>query len=416
MRHRHVLLGLLPGLLSSVCFAQGTASDWLQWRGPQRDGYVAGDAVWPDRLDESTLVEMWSVNLQPSYSGPIVSGDRVFVTETLNEEREVVRAFNRNTGEQLWVTDWEGSMTVPFFAAENGSWIRATPACDGERLYVAGMRDLLVCLDVNNGDILWQVNFMEQFDTPLPQFGGVSSPLIDGDYIYIQAADGLCKLNKLTGEVVWRVLQDFSQAGDSAFSSPAIVTIDGRRQLAVQMRTMLAGVDLDSGEVLWSIEVPAFRGMNILTPTLIGDALFTSSYGGGTFLYGISRDAEQFQVALEWEDKRNEGYMSSPLLIDGFLYLHLKNQRFTCLDPATGESLWTTTPYGKYWSMVTNGDRILALDQRGDLRLIEPSPDEFNLLDERQLTSIEAWAHLAVAGDQVLVRDLERLTVYRWRE
>ena len=30
----------------------------------------------------------------------------------------------------------------------------------------------------------------------------------------------------------------------------------------------LAGVDPESGDVLWSQEVPAYRGMNILTPTV----------------------------------------------------------------------------------------------------------------------------------------------------
>lgn len=388
----------------------------INGRGPTRDGHIASSEAWPESLDESTLTQMWSVGLGSGYSGPIVVGDRVFVTETLNEDREVVRAFDRNTGEQLWITDWAGAMSVPFFAASNGSWIRATPACDGERLYVAGMRDLLVCLDVENGDIVWQVDFMEKFDTPLPAFGFVCSPLIDGDFVYVQAGGGLCKLNKLTGEVVWRVLDDGGGMDGSAFSSPTIVTLEETRQMAVQTRTSLVGVDLENGETLWSVDVPTFRGMNILTPTLVNDAMFTSSYGGGTFMYGVTLAGESFEVASKWTDNRNEGYMSSPVLIDGYLYLHLRNQRFTCIDPATGEARWTTTPYGKYWSMVVNGNRILALDERGDLLLIAASPEEFQLVSERHVASSESWAHLAVSGNQVFVRDLERLAVYRWAD
>ncbi len=108
--------------------------------------------------------------------------------------------------------------------------------------------------------------------------------------------------------------------------------------------------------------------------------------------------------------------MSTPVVINGHAYLHLRNQRFTCIDLATGESKWTTKPYGKYWSMVANGDRILALDQRGEILLIHATPEKFELVDSRKLTDDETWAHLAVAGDEVFVRELNAMTVYRWSD
>ena len=46
----------------------------------------------------------------------------------------------------------------------------------------------------------------------------------------------------------------------------------------------------DDGRVLWRHAVKAFRGMNILPPTAVGDEVFTSSYGGGAFLFSIDRD------------------------------------------------------------------------------------------------------------------------------
>ena len=45
----------------------------------------------------------------------------------------------------------------------------------------------------------------------------------------------------------------------SAFSSPIIATIHGKRQLITQTRTKLAGIDLDSGEVLWDYTVKALE-------------------------------------------------------------------------------------------------------------------------------------------------------------
>lgn len=71
----------------------------------------------------------------------------MFTTETREQKREIVTAFERGSGKELWRTEWEGTVRVPFFAKSNGDWIRATPACDGESPFVAGMRDVLVCLD-----------------------------------------------------------------------------------------------------------------------------------------------------------------------------------------------------------------------------------------------------------------------------
>ena len=39
---------------------------------------------------------------------------------------------------------------------------------------------------------------------------------------------------------------------------------------------------------------------------------------------------------------------------------------------------------------------------------------EFELLDQREITDAETWAHLAVAGDQLFVRELNALTAFRW--
>ena len=107
--------------------------------------------------------------------------------------------------------------------------------------------------------------------------------------------------------------------------------------------------------------------------------------------------------------------MSTPVVIDGHAYLHLRNKRFTCVDLATGKQKWTTTPYGQYWSLVAQGDLILALDQRGELLLIHANPEKFDLLDSRKISQQETWGHLAVCGGQVFVRELQRISVFRWQ-
>ena len=411
---RSIAFFLFAVLLSCQTIpAAEPAETWPQWRGPNRDGFSPGPE-WPDSLAEDRLSLQWRVELGPGYPGPIVAADRVFVAETENEENEIVRALDRATGKELWRTSWPGAMSVPFMAKRNGDWIRSTPAYDGESLYVAGMRDVLVCLDAESGKERWRVDFMKEFKTPLPAFGFVCAPLVVGDYVYVQAGAGFCKVDKRTGKVAWRVLVDAGGMFGSAFSSPVYVPILGREQLVVQTRQKMAGVDADSGEVLWSMDIPAFLGMNILTPTVIGDSVFTASYGGGSRLLKFERADDKIKPIVAWKASF-QGYMSNPVVIDGHAYLHMRNQRFTCVDLSDGKQKWTTKPYGEYWSLVARGDKILALDQRGELFLIRATPKKFDLVDSRKISDQETWGHLGIAGDEVFVRELKAVSAYRWR-
>ena len=123
--HR-LILGIC-GLILCAGFATGAEAPapWPQWRGPHRDGQVLGPA-WPDSLQGERLKPLWRVKLGPGYSGPLVAADRVFVTETRGNTREVVLALRRDTGDKLWEASWKGSISVPFFAKSNGDWIRST--------------------------------------------------------------------------------------------------------------------------------------------------------------------------------------------------------------------------------------------------------------------------------------------------
>ncbi len=393
----------------SAAFA---ADAWPQWRGPDRDGQVAG-TTWPDSLSEGRLTLRWSVDQGPSYSGPIVVGDRVFVTETKDKKFEVVRALDRGTGKQLWETEWEGSTTVPFFAAANGSWIRSTPVYSEGRLYVAGIRDLLVCLDAESGQVVWRLDFVAETGSGVPSFGCASSPLVYEGHVYIQAGSSLAKVNQDSGDIVWQTLKDNGGMMGGAFSSPVVAELHGQTQLVVQTRAKLAGVDPADGAVLWSEEIPAFRGMNIVPPTVLGNRIFTSSYGGRSLMFEVTRQEDSWSIREVWNHK-SQGYMSSPMVVDGHIYLHLRNQRLVCLNAETGEACWTTEPFGKYWSMVANGKRLLALDQTGQLLLIEASPEEFKLVG-RQTVAEDSWAHLGISGNELFVRDLKAMKVFQWQ-
>lgn len=388
---------------------------WPQWRGPTRDGVVTGPA-WPAKLEGDTLKQVWRVEkLGPSYSGPVVAADRVFTTQTVDKKTEVVTAHDRKTGKELWKVSWEGSITVPFFAAKNGSWIRSTPAYDGKTLFVAGIKDLLVAVDGETGKEVWRLDFVKEFGSPAPDFGFVCSPLVDDTGVYVQAGGSFVKVDKKTGTVLWRALKDGGGTMGSAFSSPVFATIAGTDQVVVQTRTKLAGVDRDTGKELWSKEIPSFRGMNVLTPLPVGDdGIFTSTYGGNTRLLRVTGAGGKYDTSDAWT-LRYEGNMTTPVVVGGHAYVLGKDKRLVCVNLKTGKEAWGTDDrFGDYWSMVANGDKILALDNRGVLYLLKADAKEFDLLDKRKVSESDTWAHLAVCGDELFIRDLTGLTVWKW--
>ncbi|MEM7557954.1 MAG: PQQ-binding-like beta-propeller repeat protein [Planctomycetota bacterium] len=382
---------------------------WPSWRGPNRDGVVQGD--WSS--DFSGLKKQWSNQYSDSYSGPIVAGGKVFTTETVAKRDETLIALDQQTGEQVWKQEWSGAMTVPFFAKANGDWIRSTPATDGKTVVVGGMRDVVAAFDAETGNETWRIDFVKQHGATIPSFGLVCSPLIYGEYVYMQAGGAVRKINLANGELVWAAMGDSGGMYGGAFSSPIIAELHGVRQLVVQTRKTLCGISLESGDVLWQQDIPSFRGMNILTPSVWKNNVFTSSYGGKAFMLSVGHSGGNWSVETAWKSK-TEAYMSSPVIVGDYLYVHLRSNRVSCVDLATGEETWRTTPFGKYWSMVTNGKNILSLDEAGDLRLLAANPEKYTLLDEKRVSEEPSWAHLAVAGSQVFIRRQRGLDAYNW--
>ena len=187
--------------------------------------------------------------------------------------------------------------------------------------------------------------------------------------------------------------------------------------LLVQTRERLVGFDEVTGEELWSQKIKAFRGMNILTTVVVSDTSVPSGYGGKALLFDLTQSGngtnKKMTVTKRWLNK-TQGYMSTLVVIDGHIDTNLKNQCYAGIELATGKERWVTTPFGKYWSLVAQGQKIRALDKRGDLLLINANPDKFELLRQCHVSDSPAWAHRAVCGNGVFIRDLNGLTVQRW--
>ena len=126
---------------------------WARWRGPSGQGVVSGTG-YPDSWSGTENVK-WKVPVPGNgNSSPIVWGDRIFLTTGYDSGRRLsVVAFRRSDGMKLWETFAPEGRT-PFGSHYKNGHASATPATDGQRVYVSfGTRGLLA-LDMN-GKQVW---------------------------------------------------------------------------------------------------------------------------------------------------------------------------------------------------------------------------------------------------------------------
>src|ERR1043166_9279753 len=120
----------------AVCCALITthaiASDWPQWRGPDRTGVSSEKGLlksWPNggpRL-------LWkAVNLGEGHATPSVAAGRVYGMG-LRGNSEVVSPLDERTGHEIWSTPIAGRTSLG--GGQGGYGPRSTPTVVGDRLY-----------------------------------------------------------------------------------------------------------------------------------------------------------------------------------------------------------------------------------------------------------------------------------------
>ena len=86
-------------LALALLTAAAHAANWPQFRGP--DAAATGNAKAPVHFGPKTNL-VWSTELPPGISSPVIWGDRIFLTGVDNAKL-VTLALDRATGKSLWV-------------------------------------------------------------------------------------------------------------------------------------------------------------------------------------------------------------------------------------------------------------------------------------------------------------------------
>ena len=65
--------------------------------------------------------------------------------------------------------------------------------------------------------------------------------------------------------------------------------------------------------------------------------------------------------------------------------------------------------------MLANGDRLLALDQIGALRLIKATREKYVELAGRLVSNQPTSGHLAISDGQLFIRGIDEVRAWNWK-
>ena len=410
-----------------VLLIQGTilASDWPQWRGPNRDGVWTESGILSS-FPSTGLPPKWKVPVGFGYATPIVANGMLYLSDLVVEKpiaHERVLCFDARTGKQVWKAEHDASPPDWFFSPDQMRGPGSTPIIHDGRVYAIGMFYSLTCLDARTGMVVWKRDLLTDYQLPPSSLD--ASPLIDGNRLIVPMGGkpeaGVVAFDLLTGREVWKAL-----AETATWSSPVITSAGGTRQLIVWMRQSITSLNPTNGAVYWreptvSGGSPGFAAVS--TPVIQGDRLLVS---GLMFQLDKTRPAAK----VLWPDtpsgtRRILSDTSTPLLKNDSIYSPRSGGLFVCLDAATGHERWQTNTVtelrqGACVHLTPNGSSLFLFTDQGDLVRARLSPAGYAELGRTHLIDPTSplfekkfvWAAPAFANRNIFVRNDRELRCY----
>ena len=396
------LLLVALALLTSLTHA----SDWPQYRGPNRDGRSSETGLlksWPEAGPEV----LWRVPLGSGYSGMAVVGGRVFTMFGL-EGREYAAAFDVTSGQPIWRFDMGGN-----FRNAQGDGPRATPTVEGGLVYVLGARSKLYALDVDSGEERWGLDLAEDLGAKVPEWGTSTSPLVEGRHLIVDVAGrkdhGVVAFDKKTGEIVWN-----AGSHRAAYSSPIAVTIGGERQFVLFTAEGLQGVSARDGQRLWSSPWTTDWDVNAATPVFVPrNGIFISSgYDTGATLLQILKEEGQFKVHVVWRNRVMKNHFNSSVLVGAYIY-GFDMDNLKCLDAVTGEEKWRARRGFSKGSLLYADGHLYVMGGSGNLGLVEATPEGFRQKSYFGVLEGKTWTMPSLSDGVLFLRNFEEMVALR---
>ena len=385
-----------------------------QWRGPQRDGKYPDTGLlksWPDGGPELLLKKE---GLGNGYSSPMVVDEMIYISGK-RDSLDVLTKLDME-GNILWETVYGHAWDKSFPET------RSTPTIEEGRIYIMGGLGTVVCMDAGSGEIIWQVNTHKEFEGEFHRWGMTESLLLT-DKAVISSPTGertaVVALDKKDGSLLW---ESEPQGGVRSYASPVQIEHNGTKIILITSSENLMGVDPESGEVYWKVDLLKYLGEkgrrnNTNTPLYYNGEIFsTCGYDSEAVMVKLSPDGKSAEV--KWHNGALDVHHGGVVLLDGYLYgsnwINNGNGNWVCQEWETGKVMWEEKWYNKGSIIYSDGLCYIFEEKQGHIGLMEPSPKGFKLISEFRLESRSGpyWAHMTIYKKKLFVRHGEVLYIY----
>ena len=415
-------IGLLI-VLGLFATAPAFADDWPQWGGPQRDLVWREKGIVKTLPNVGLLPRMWSTPIGEGYAGPAVANGRVYVMDRMKAEgNERILCLDAANGKILWKHSYRVRYTVAYDAGP-----RMTPVVDDGKVYTIGAQGHMFCFNAETGEIVWQKNFVEDFQTKIPTWGMVASPLVDGQQLItlVGGADKalVVSFDKATGKEIWRALED----SEPGYCPPMMFSFDGVRQVIIWHPHAVSSLNPANGETYWEIPFDVKASLCIPAPRQVGNRLFLTAFYNGPRMIEVGPGGKSARIVWKGNsnsEQRTDGLhsiMPTPWVTDSHIYGICSYGQLRCLDAKTGKRLWETfaaTGEGRWWNafLIPHEDQFFIHNDQGDLIIAELTPAGYKELSRSKLIEPTRendssdgrktiWSHPAFAMQSVFARN-----------
>lgn len=389
-------------ILAAVLFLPVfTAADWLQFRGSDQTS-LAPSSKLPLEFDASKNLAWKTGLVGRGTSGPIVVGDRVYLTASsgaVKDDHLHVLAFDAKSGKELWKREfWATGRCFHHPTMANAT---PTPASDGQRIFAFYSSNDLVCLDLD-GNLLWYRGLAHDYPKAGNDVGMSSSPLVVGETVVVQVENQgdsfAAGIDTSTGETRWRV----ERPAAANWASPAALRgKDGKHLVLLQSAKGLTALDPLTGEQKWKYDA----GCNIIpSPTTIGSRIYLAANG----LTALDAETSDTTANIAWDSNKLGPGNASPVVTDGKV-LALRGAVLTGGDEKTGEELWQVRLKGNFWATpVVAGGHVYCVNQEGQCFVVKAGEKKAEIVSTMEIGDVFLGSP-AVAGDAMYLRSDKHL-------
>jgi outer membrane protein assembly factor BamB len=407
MRNANRSSGVIVSCVILICAGWVLAQDWPQWRGANRDGKVTGftaPQTWPKELTQK-----WKATVGSGDSTPALVGDKLYVFARQGGD-EVTLCLDAGSGKELW-KDQYAAQAVTGAPSRQHPGPRSSPAVADGKVVTLGVGGVVSCLDAATGKLVWR---KDPFPKVVPTFFTAMSPIIvDGMAIAQlggQGNGGIIAFDLASGEEKWR------WAGEAPeYASPALLTVEGTKQLAALTEKSVVGIGVADGKLLWQLPfAPRRMAYNAATPIVDGQTVIYTGSGRGTKAVKVEKQGDGFAAKELWSNAEAAVQFNTPVLKDGLLFGFSDRGNLFCVNAQTGKTAWTDSArHGRGFAAILDaGSAIVALPSTSELIVYKPSEKEYAELAKIKVANTATYAHPVMAGNRIFVRDQD--TVAMW--